>query len=258
MFVATVSAYETTKEVLNKLVPDLLSAGVGTATADQAYLYHNALGVIAYMRLGSKFYDQSVKQFDKAIVLKPDEPWARINKATIMTLQAEKVGDTKEKNRLFNEADRLYSGVLKKRELDDDTRHLVLNCLGILSANRSDEKEALEYFEEAFEMKADDYLVCRNIGSLYCRLKRYDLAKNYLMKSSALLAGQEDVDKALNILQVKPQIESAGGRYAVKSKPVVAVKARTNSCDTTIEHCKIQITFNNTPAYFVARPGLIT
>ena len=99
-------------------------------------------------------------------------PEARINKATIMTLQGKNLGDEQKRDQLFSEADRLYSGVLEKRGLDNDTKYLVLNALGILSARRGAEEETLEYFERAFKMRPDDYLVCRNIGSFYYRLKR--------------------------------------------------------------------------------------
>lgn len=258
MFVSTISALETTDEALSKLVPDLLSTDTGTLTTNQAYFYHDALGVITYTRLGSAFYDRSVEQCDKAIMLRPNEPYAKLNKGTIKMVEGGGLEDSERQARLFDEAEKLYEGILKDPKVDDGIKYVTLNALGILHAKRNDEQKSLEYLKKALAINKDDYLVYRNIGSMSYRFGRYDSAKRNLEKSSELLAEQEDVEEALNVLRSGPVIESASIKYTTRSKPIVGVRASVHSCSTTLEHCNIQITFDDVPAHFLVRPTYIT
>jgi hypothetical protein len=210
------------------------------------------------MRLGHEYYDKAIAHFDKAITIKPDKPWAKLNKATVMTLQTDRIGDARAKTRHIEAAEKVYQEALACKGIDEKSRYLVQNMMGILAIKRDDNDKALERFKKAYEMKKDDYLVCRNLGILYYKLKNYADAKRFFGESVKLKKGQEEVEKVLKVLETPPTIESATLRYTTDSKPVIGVKAAVRSCPLTVEDCRVEASMGRTPAFFRVRPYYVT
>ncbi len=255
--VDTVSSLKTADEVIEKLFPYLHSTNTSAFSRDDAYLYHNTLGVVAYMRLGEKYYGKAIEHFNKAITVKPDEPWAKLNKAAVMALHADRVGE-KERVKHVEATEKVYHEVLAGKGVDNKIKYLMYNVLGILAMKRNAPDKALEWFEKAYEMKKDDYLVCTHLGILHYTLKHYARAKRYYKESGALKDDQEEVNRVLKVLTAVPTLEAASVRYTTDVKPVVGVRAGVNSCPATVENCRIEVKFDDTPGFFTVRPCYLT
>ncbi|MFC1671977.1 tetratricopeptide repeat protein [Planctomycetota bacterium] len=257
--ISTVSDTGTADEVIEKLFPDLHRTNTESFSKDDAYLYHNTLGVVSYMRLGEEKYGEAVANFNKAITVKPEEPWAKLNKAAIMTLHTKRVTDSKGKIEHIEATEKLYQEILDgKKKVDKKTRYLIHNVLGILAIKRDALDRALEHLGKAYEMRKDDYLVCRNLGILHYQMKNYAEARRFYGESKKLREGQEYVDKAVETLNAAPTIESATVRYTTDSRPAVGVQAGIHSCPQTVEDCKVEVSFGRYPAFFRVRPSYIT
>ncbi len=236
----------TPPETMGKMFPALDRMNTNGFPKKGAYLFHNTLGVLSYMKLGSKYYPSALKHLDKAVAVSPNVSTAKMNRVLVMALQARATGGAK---KTWAEIDRRARELLKEKGLSVDEKVLLLNVRGCVAAYGGDLEGALGHVRSAYSLGKKDALTTRNMGIVYYRLHDYRNAKRF-MEESVGLRKQEDLEAVLSVLRRAPEVKEQSVRYTSDHRPVVGFKVAVRSCRKSLGDCAVAVSFGKVPGSF--------
>jgi len=150
---------------------------------DYAGAYNNR--GIAYAELGE--YDRAIKDYDKAIELNPDLAEAYGNRGVAYA----KLGEHKRAIEDFNKAIKLNPDLAE-----------VYNNRGLAYAELGERKRAIEDYDKAIELNPDLAEAYGNRGVAYARLGEHDRAREDMLRAGNLFTNKRRMEDAIRACTV--------------------------------------------------------